>query len=424
MRLWGGRQSLFALMQRYSFFDASGCAYSADSRQAMVLNAAGFAHTTSGRGPDAGSGPARGAYALRCQPRIRFTHPVPCHVPVRNVGVAQLSARSGICWWGSLWFAVYFNPACRGVLDAAVARMPQGPASAVLRESLPRVLRDAAASERLRRALFEHYAIGDPPDQPPELDGQNAYAQLQRLCRHLRVPLTTLRAPPPGSAAAAPAEVRAPVGGLGPVAGLLGVRAYRGRYVPPFALLHGGRAWRLSYKTPPGRSMAPICDSSCEAASALPKLYCMQNMAATASAPAAAPAATKSRWMLEASAGSSMSHCFHVIWVPRPRPGPCAPGGRRPRPCPRLRPPARTRASLSWPAERSRATTCRTLAPRHLPMSPPRPHPRSRRLLANGHITTSTRTRGWGSLPCSCIASQSRFEHILGVNPGQPSGKG
>jgi len=40
--------------------------------------------------------------------------------------------------------------------------------------------------------------------------------------------------------------VRAPVGGLGPVAGLLGVRAYRGRYVPPFALLHGGRAWRLS----------------------------------------------------------------------------------------------------------------------------------------------------------------------------------
>jgi len=130
MRLWGGRQSLFALLQRYSFFDASGCAYSADSRQAMVRNAAE-------RAPDVGRGPARGAYAARCRPCTQFRHAVPCHVPVRNVGVAQLSARSGICWWGPLWFAVYFNTACRAVLDAAVARMPDGPASAVLRERWP-----------------------------------------------------------------------------------------------------------------------------------------------------------------------------------------------------------------------------------------------------------------------------------------------
>jgi len=40
LRLWGGRQSLLNLLQRYTFMDASGCAYSADPAVLPSLSAA------------------------------------------------------------------------------------------------------------------------------------------------------------------------------------------------------------------------------------------------------------------------------------------------------------------------------------------------------------------------------------------------
>jgi hypothetical protein len=259
LRLWNGHKSLFALLKRYSFFDSLGCAYSAEPAQAMRRNAAECARATGSHPPDLADLHPRVAYAMRCRRSTRFAHAVPCHVPVHNVGVAQLSAQSGICWWGALWYALSFNGECRAVVDRAVAQLPGGPVAAVLRETLPLVLNDGAASERLRSALFEHCGIGDRPGQSPELDGQNAYVQLTRLCEHLRIPLTTLHAPTghlgdgavqgggvtvDGTLGVANGEARGSQGALhGP--GLLGVRAHRKSHVPPFALSHGGHSWRL-----------------------------------------------------------------------------------------------------------------------------------------------------------------------------------
>jgi hypothetical protein len=254
LRLWGGRQSLLDLLQRYSFQDASGCVYSADPAQTTLRNAITCARLTRARpgalGPPQGA-PGQGApgvsprvaMACLCDPRERFELEVPCHAPVRNVGVAQLSERSGICWWGAMWFALCFSPECRDTLSAHVAAIDSS-ASAALRVALPDMLRDAQASERLRRALFEQLRLGDDPDQPPELDGQNGYAQFSRLCKELQIPLTTLFAP-------AMKELRAPVtarSGSGtscPRGAFLGVRTYRSTHMPTFELVHGGRTWRL-----------------------------------------------------------------------------------------------------------------------------------------------------------------------------------
>jgi len=254
LRLWNGRQSLFALLHRYSFNDSTGCAYSIEPAQAMLRNATECALATGAPAPALARLAPRVAYAAYCGSRARFAHAVPCHVPVRNVGIAQLSERSGICWWGSLWFALRFNEPCRAVVDRAVAQLPDDAASAVLREALPLVLRDGAASERLRRALFEHVGIGNRPGQPPELDGQNAYVQLGRLCEYLHIPLTTIHAPAgctgAGGVGGALGGGAASAQGGGaasaqPWPGLLGVRAHRQGHVPSFVVSHGGRTWRL-----------------------------------------------------------------------------------------------------------------------------------------------------------------------------------
>lgn len=260
-RLTKGRRALESLLEKYSFVDASGCPYSARPEAHAYNNARNNAHKT-GERVDAeavyqalmDAPPRRTRWftadrAAAVRAANATAAPGACHFA--RTGIAQLSERSGICWYSSMFFALLFAPQMRDFLEAHVARRAQRCAHcAFLRDHLRDVLTTQACSERVRRYLYEQLGIGDPPDQAPELDGQNGCSMATLLMQKIDVPAITLLAPEMETAAlplrdahdAPQPPPRAPRKGERAV---LFVRTYRSRWRAPEVLVHRGKRYCL-----------------------------------------------------------------------------------------------------------------------------------------------------------------------------------
>lgn len=245
VRLWNGWKSLKNLLTKYSFFDASGCVYNFDPAGILQANASTCSYKMNVSVTN-GHLNKRNIFVKLCDARSRRATLVPCHVPLKDVGVAQLSNRSGICWWGSMWFTLCFSPDCSKILKHYVAKSKYP----MLLQYVQNVLKSKESSEEFRRFLFFKFGIGDDPDQSPEKDGQNGFAQFSIFCRKLNIPMVTIMAPwmkelsdpitsPVGETVRAPRH---------PEAGepaFLGIRTYRSVHVPKFAFRYKGRVWKL-----------------------------------------------------------------------------------------------------------------------------------------------------------------------------------
>ncbi len=206
-RLTRGRSALSSLLEKYSFVDANGCAYSARPETHARVNLMNNAHKTGHVVDSAGvydelsATPrrtrwlkARLADVLARQSSSATPGVGNCHF--KSTGIAQLSERSGVCWYSSLFFSLLFSPQMYDFLLAHVTRRAKECAHcAFLRDHFPDVLRNQEVSERVRRYLYEKLDIGDSPDQPPELDGQNGCSMATILLQRLDVPVITLMAP-------------------------------------------------------------------------------------------------------------------------------------------------------------------------------------------------------------------------------------
>lgn len=245
VRLWNGWNSLERLLTKYSFFDAHGCVYNLNPPKIVTANASNCS-TKMNVNITPTSLNKRNIYVHTCSREYRYRQFIPCHVPLKEVGIAQLSDRSGICWWGSMWFALCYSPDCMNVLLHYIQKSRH----VYLKKYLNNVLKTQKCSEALRKLLYETFGIGDNPKQEPELDGQNGYAQFSLLCSKLNIPMVTLMAPWMKDASS---NIRSPVGEMvSPPRkpspnepAFLGIRTYRSVHVPKFEIKYGGRIWKL-----------------------------------------------------------------------------------------------------------------------------------------------------------------------------------
>lgn len=159
VRLMHGSESMTRMMRHYALLDQDSCMHTMDG-DVWCAPAA----TVEGRLRDVGMS----------------------DVPVRaelheRTGVPQRVVNSGICWFASVCFALFYHARVRAHV---LARLPPD-----LRPDAERCLSDPAAAERLRVRLWERYAFGDRIGQAPELDGQNAAAQIFILFAQLGLPV-------------------------------------------------------------------------------------------------------------------------------------------------------------------------------------------------------------------------------------------
>lgn len=105
---------------------------------------------------------------------------------VTPMGLPQRSLRSGLCWYGAMWYSLLVPRELRKILEV---RIPEKDAH--LWELVKDMITNPARSENARRHLFIVYAIGDDPDQDPLLDGQNGYTQCQRIFSVMGIPHIT-----------------------------------------------------------------------------------------------------------------------------------------------------------------------------------------------------------------------------------------
>jgi hypothetical protein len=115
---------------------------------------------------------------------IRRLPPPPAfHTLLGNrMGVPQRLANSGICWWASVCFILLLNHRMR---KHVLSHLPQH-----LRPLAQEALESPNAAEALRTAFWNEYAVGDPLDQLPELEGQNGATQICILAAQIGLPLS------------------------------------------------------------------------------------------------------------------------------------------------------------------------------------------------------------------------------------------
>lgn len=102
-------------------------------------------------------------------------------------GVEQSSEDSGICWYAAMVFVMLFSAPMRKLFFTK--------ADPALRKRMSGVLKDSVRAEALRHYLYHVYKLGDNPDQPPHLDGQNGFSQFCILLAKLNIPTIRLFAP-------------------------------------------------------------------------------------------------------------------------------------------------------------------------------------------------------------------------------------
>ena len=208
VRLTDGKAALTSLLDKYSFVDASGCAYSLDPDRHLARN---LAHNAVKVGEKVdvpavqralagkrlqGSRGARWFEAER-EAVLRYL-PTPeigkCHFT--RGGIAQLSEASGICWYSSMFYSLLAPPPLRAhLLDHVGRRAKECAHCRYLRDALPPVLQTQSASEAVRSYLYHQLGIGDKPGQAPELDGQNGASMATLLFGAVRMPVRVVLAP-------------------------------------------------------------------------------------------------------------------------------------------------------------------------------------------------------------------------------------
>ena len=260
-RLKNGRASLRALLEKYSFSDKDGCAYSNNPEAQTLRNITSNARKTGelvdleqARRVLAGSRRKTRWRTAATDEVLRYVLDSKeidgCHF--RKQGIAQLSERSGICWYSSLWFSLLSAPALYEHIAGHVRRRRATCSHcSYLNEHMPNILHSAAESESVRRYLFERMHIGDNPDQNPEDDGQNGASMGALLFGGIQLPMETVVAPWMKSADDLPLEdargrraVMPPAPSKDSRAVLL-VRTYRTRWKAPERMEWNGRSYTL-----------------------------------------------------------------------------------------------------------------------------------------------------------------------------------
>ena len=166
-------------------------------------------------------------YADECAPSERVD------ADLTVMGVPQRSLRSGICWYGSMWYTMLLPRRVRRHVLRHVRD-----SDSYLHGLLGDVLRDPEQAERVRSYLFHTYGIGDDPAQDPRLDGQNGYMQLERMLRALRVPYVTLIRD--GAENVEQRRIGGNVGRAHEGGVIVGVRSSNSRHVPPLTIDYDG----------------------------------------------------------------------------------------------------------------------------------------------------------------------------------------
>lgn len=249
VHLLNGKQSLEDLLRKYSFFDLRGCVFNMDTKNITMRNIE--AHSPlSWQEKNATSIDLREPKALLRDASVVYRETIPCHVSIKDVGIPQNTQYSGICWWGALWFALCYCPANKEMILKYV-RTSQNPRRREYEHLISQVLRSKAASEELRRLMYDDLGLGDDPRQDPRLDGQNGYYQFSIFCSAFGVPLTTVIYPLLGQTVTSPLvnskNVTLPCPPeMGRFKGFLGIRTHRTRFVPRRYLKLKGKRWKLT----------------------------------------------------------------------------------------------------------------------------------------------------------------------------------
>lgn len=218
-RLSNGELSLRTLLTKYSFADDKGCAYTLDPERAALQNLQHNARKIGEFGVDPGVVDAGRKSAATPRRATRWfvsdrksvfgsvaAHPKgggdadsgesigTCHFTKR--GVAQLTERSGICWYSAMWYALLCPPSLNATLLRHVnSRRAQCKDCDFLADKLDDILFSQSQSECVRRHLYEHMSIGDKPGQPGHLDGQNGASMATMLLHRLGLRVATVVAP-------------------------------------------------------------------------------------------------------------------------------------------------------------------------------------------------------------------------------------
>ena len=106
--------------------------------------------------------------------------PIPPDVQ-QLTGIPQRQENSGICWFTSLCWCMFFNPSMRAHL---ISKFP-----AKLKQLAEKCLSDPDAAEKMREILWHEYQFGDEIGQAPELDGQNGVTQFMILAGKFDIPV-------------------------------------------------------------------------------------------------------------------------------------------------------------------------------------------------------------------------------------------
>lgn len=157
MRLFRGAHSLKHLLRRYGFLDATGCVNHRDAIAEYEDARRALPH-----------------HVLR----------VPAHLQDAT-GVPQFYRNSGVCWYATMCWSSFANPAVRDFLTSHM--------SPELREKCEGCLHSRDSAEQLRKRLWYDFAVGDDVEAPPEMDGCNGFKEFSVLCAKLGVPVIRYR---------------------------------------------------------------------------------------------------------------------------------------------------------------------------------------------------------------------------------------
>jgi len=236
LRIKGGVHTLEKLLSTYLIMDGTFCPFTFDMQKSLERLASDVRYTH-----ERGHHKRDQMWSCELLPvcaRPQTRHPRESLI----MGIPQRTLKSGLCWYGSMWYAVLTPRALRRTFrrfarasDPAVAR------------ALDEILQSPATAERVRRHLYATYSIGDDPDQDPRMDGQNGYKQLTSVFDALGVPYRTYVLEKGGVVVLAKeARVDARIGdGIASDVAIAGLRCPYNHRVPPFSFDANGYTFEL-----------------------------------------------------------------------------------------------------------------------------------------------------------------------------------
>lgn len=181
LRLKGGLRTLAQLLSKYLILDGTFCPFTFNVRESLEYLArdVSYTHIQNRHKRDL-------AWSCEILPLCAGPSTIEAPAEAQIMGIPQRTLKSGLCWYGSMWYAVLTPRVLRRVF-----RFYTRVADPVIAQLIDSILLSPSAAERVRRRLYQVYSIGDNPDQNPELDGQNGYKQLAFLFDALRIPYRT-----------------------------------------------------------------------------------------------------------------------------------------------------------------------------------------------------------------------------------------